>query len=96
MGAHVRSPITKRKGSCRKKTFAMDPDEKAARALSHESAVARKACMPVGEDVIGNLDGAQQISEIPRERLAPDAIDNVFQDMAKFTYFKPADQDMDA
>ena len=70
MGAHVRSPITKRKGSCRKKTFAMDPDEKAARALSHESAVARKACMPVGEDVIGNLDGADQIPKISRERFA--------------------------
>ena len=82
MGAHVRSPNTERKGSCRKKTFAMDPDEKAARALFHESAVARKACMPVGEDVIGNLDGAQQISEIPRERLAPDDNGSIFRAMA--------------
>ena len=50
--------------------------------------------MSAGRDVLGNLDGAEQISRILRERFAPDAIDLIFQDMAKFTYSKRAGQKM--
>ena len=44
--------------------------------------------MTVGKDAIGNFGGAKQILEILRGRFALDAIDSIFQDMAKFTYFK--------
>ena len=48
--------------------------------------------MAVRKDDVGNIDGAGQISKISRERFAPDAIDSIFQDMLKFTYFKRTDQ----
>ena len=60
------------------------------------SDVAREVCLSVGRDVIDNLDGAEQISRSLRERFAPDAIDSIFQDMAKFMYSKRAGQNMDA
>ena len=52
----------------------MDPRERAANLLLHMSDVARKASMTVGKGVIGNLGGVEQISEILRERFAPDAV----------------------
>ena len=73
----------------------MEPEKKAAHLLLHMSDVARKVCLSVGRDVIGNLDGAEQILKILRERFAPDAIDSIFQDMAKFMYFKRTGQNMD-
>ena len=39
------------------------------------SDVARRVCLSVGRDVIGSLDGAEQISRILRERFAPGDID---------------------
>ena len=48
----------------------------------------------VGQDVIGNSDGAEQILEISRERFAPDAVDSVSRDVAKFMYFKLSGQIM--
>ena len=52
--------------------------------------------MRAGKDVTGNFDGAEQISEISRERFAPDAIDNVPQDVAKFMFIKRSAQNMGA
>ena len=73
------------KVTLRKRTPALGPEKKAAHLLLHMSDVARKVCLPVGRDVIGNLDGAEQILKIPRERFAPDAIDSVFQDIANLS-----------
>ena len=78
------------KVNLRKRIPAMDPAEKAAHLLLHTSDVARKVCSSVGEDAIGNLGGAGRISKIPRDRFARDAIDSIFQGMAKFMYFKRA------
>ena len=44
--------------------------------------------MTVWKDVIGNIDGVEQISKILRKSSAPDVIDSIFQDMVKFMYFK--------
>ena len=44
----------------------MEPEKKAAHLLLHMSDVARKVCLSVGRDVIGNLDGAEQILKILR------------------------------
>ena len=52
--------------------------------------------MPAGKDVVENVAGADQILKISGKRLAPDAIDGVFQDVAKFTYFRSTDQDAGA
>ena len=49
--------------------------------------------MPAGKDAIGDLDSAEQISRISRERFAPDAIDSILWDMVKFMYFKRTAQD---
>ena len=73
-----------------------DPQKRAATLLLHTSDVARKLCMTVGKDVVGNIDGVMQILEIPRGRFAPDPIDIILQDMVKFTYFKRTDQNMDS
>ena len=78
-----------------KRAPAMEPGKKAAHLLLHLSDVARKVCLSVGRDVIDNLDGAEQISRISRERFAPDAIDSISQDMVKFLYFKRTEQTMD-
>ena len=51
--------------------------------------------MTIGKDATGEIDGAGQILRIPGERFAPDAIDSIFQDVAKFAYFKRADQATD-
>ena len=78
-----------------KKILTMGPDKKAAHLLLHMSDVARDFCVTAGEDVRGNSERADQISKISRGRLAPDAIDSSFQDVAKSMYSKRADQDMD-
>ena len=57
--------------------------------------VARKVCMSVGEDVVGNVDAAAHILRILRERVAPDVIDSILRDMGKFTSIKRTDQNMD-
>ena len=79
-----------------KRAPAMRPGKEAARLLLHTSDVARKVCLSVGRDVIDNLDGAEQISRILRERFAPDAIDSIIQVVAKFTFFRRANQNTDA
>ena len=48
--------------------------------------------MTVWRDVAGNLDGAGQISEVSRERVAPDAIDSILRGVAKFLFFRRTDQ----
>ena len=78
-----------------KRAFTMEPGKKANHLLLHMSDVARKVCLSVGRDVIDNLDGADQVSRISRERLAPDAADSISQDMVKFLYFKRTEQTMD-
>ena len=57
--------------------------------------VARKVCFAVGKDVVGNNDGVEQILNISRNRFAPDKVGCIFQDIAKFLYFKRTTEDMD-
>ena len=73
----------------------MDPEKPAAHLLLHMSDVARKVCLNVGRGEIDNLDGADQISQMLRERFAPDAIDSMCQDMVKCMYFKRTVHTMD-
>ena len=73
----------------------VDPPKRAANLLLHMSDIARRVCMSVGNDSIGNVDGVALILRIFRGRLAPDAIDSIFEDMVRFTYFKRAVQNMD-
>ena len=73
----------------------LEPAKKASHLLSHMADVARKVCLTIGKDVVGNVDGAEQILSILRNRLAPDKADCVFQDITKFLYFKRTTQDMD-
>ena len=61
-----------------KRISTLGPERKAAHLFFHMSDVARKARLSVGRSVIGNLDGADQISKISRERFAPDATGPVF------------------
>ena len=63
--------------------------------LLHMADVARKVCPTVGEDVVGNIDGAEQISNILRNRFAPAIIDCIFQDITKFFSLRRTTQDMD-
>ena len=74
----------------------MDPDGRAVNLLFRMSGFAAKACATVGEDVVGNNDGARQISGILRERVLLGAIDSIFQDMAKFMVCRRADPNTDA
>ena len=69
--------------------------KKAAHLLLHMADVARKVCLTVGKDVIGNQDGVGQILCILRNRFAPDKVDCIFQDITKFMYFKRTTQEMD-
>ena len=57
--------------------------------------VARKVRLTIGKDVVGNLDGVEQILNILRNRFAPDKADCIFQDVTKFLFFKRTTQDMD-
>ena len=78
----------------RKRISAMGPEKEAARSLFHMSDVARNVCLPAGRGVIGNLDVAELILKILRDRFAPDAIDSISQDMAKFMFVRRAGQTM--
>ena len=51
--------------------------------------------MAIGADVVGNIDGAEQVLRILRERFAPDAIGSIFQDMAEIMYSKRTGQNTD-
>ena len=44
---------------------------------------------------MGNNDGAEQILNISRNGFAPDKVDRIFQDVAKFPFCKRTTQDMD-
>ena len=48
--------------------------------------------MAVGKDHIRIIDGAQQILRILPGRFAPDTTDAIYQEIAEFTHFEPADQ----
>ena len=73
----------------------LEPAEKASHLSLHMADVARKVCLAVGRDVVGNIDGVEQILNILRNRFAPDKADCIFQDIAKFLYFKRTTQDAD-
>ena len=77
------------------KITTLGPDKKAAHLLLRKSDAARKVGVRAGKDVVGNLDRAEQILKISRERFAPDAIDSIFRDVVKFMYFKRLGQTMD-
>ena len=66
----------------------LDPQKRAANLLLHVSDIARKVCVPVGKDSVGNADGVALILRISRGRFAPEAIDSIFQDMVKISHFK--------
>ena len=73
----------------------LQADQKAPHLLLHMNDVARKVCLTVGKDAIGNLDGAEKILKILRHRFAPDKVGCIFQDISKFMNFKRTTQDMD-
>ena len=73
----------------------MPPGQKASHLLPQMSDVARKVCLAIGKDVVGNLDGVEAILKILRRRFAPDKVDCIFQDISKFMNFKRTTQDMD-
>ena len=73
----------------------LEPAKKASHLLSHMADVARNVCSTVGKDVVGNNDGAEQILSISRNGFAPDKVGCIFQDIAKFLYFKRTTEDMD-
>ena len=52
--------------------------------------------MRVGKDYIRNNDGARHVLGIRRGRFAPDAIDVIFQEVAKFMNSKRTEQTTDA
>ena len=54
--------------------------------MLHMADVAREVCLTVGRGVVGNIDGAEQILNILRNRFAPDKVDCIFQDITKFLY----------
>ena len=89
------SPNYEAKSISRNKISTCCPAKRAANLLLQKADVAHKVCMAVGKDCIGNNDGAQQISRILRERSAPDDIDAIFQEVAKFTNFERTDRTMD-
>ena len=59
------------------------------------SDIARKVRMTVNEDHTGNTEGVQRENRISQERYAPDAIDAICQEVAKFTNYKRTDKTMD-
>ena len=72
----------------------LDPQKRASNFLLRVADVARKVCASAGKDVLGNVDGAALIVRTPRGRLAPDAIDSTFQEIAKLMLFKRTGQAM--
>ena len=74
----------------------LDARKRAANLLSHMADIARKVSMGVSKDFIGNNDGVRQVLRILLERQAPDAIDAICQEVAKFMNFERTDQTTDA
>ena len=93
--ARVCSPITKKRWF---RGIKLPPRTNARQgggpAISHDGRC-REGLHGRGKDVVGKIDGAEQILRISRERFAPVAIDRIFQDMAKSIYFKRTGQDTD-
>ena len=79
------------KVALRNQILTIDQQKRAANLLLHMSDVARRVSATAGTYAVEEIDGVEQILEIPRERFAPDAIDSIFQDMVKFMYFKRTD-----
>ena len=73
----------------------LEPSKRGPHLLLHMADVARKVCTTVGKDVIANNDGVMHILNISRDRLAPDRVDCIFQDIIKFMNFKKTTQEMD-
>ena len=73
---------------------AIEPSKRAANLLLRMAEIARKVCVAAGIDHIANADGEQQISRIPRERLARDAIDAIYQKDATFMKIRRTDHAM--
>ena len=72
------------KAASRNQIPTLGPRKRATNLLLHMTGNARKVCISVGKDVIGDAGGVAHIPRILRERFAPDAIDCIFQDAAKF------------
>ena len=49
----------------------------AAILILRMTGVARKVCMSVGKDVVGNMGGAAQNLRIFRERFSPNAVESI-------------------
>ena len=74
----------------------MVPQKRAANLPLRMADIARKVCMSAGKDSVGDAAVVALMLRIFRERFAPGAIGSIFQDMAKLTRSKRADQNMDA
>ena len=83
------------KAALRSQVSATDPQKRAANLLIHMSGVARKVCMTVGGDVIGDIGSAEHTHCISRGRFGPDSIDSICRDYVKFTYINRTGQNMD-
>ena len=80
------------KAALRSQILTTGPRKRAANLLLHVSDVARKVCRAVGQNVVGYSDGVGRVLGILRGSFAPDAIDSIFQDMAKCLCFTHTDQ----
>ena len=88
------SPSYWEKVNLRDHVSTLDPQERDANLLLHMSDIARKVCMAAKKDSVSSKNGVRRISKTLRGRLAPDAIDSTYQDVAKFTNFERTDQTM--
>ena len=82
------SVIYEENATLRNQISALGPQGRVASRLLHMTDFARKVCMSVGKDDIGNAGGMAHISRILREQFPHGAIGSIFQD------FKRAGQNM--
>ena len=61
---------------------------RAAASFLQIADVARQAYVTSGKNHVLNGDGAQQVLRISRGRLAPDAVDAIYQEALRFTHSK--------
>ena len=70
----------------------LEPGKRATNLLLHMTDIARTVCTTVNKDHIGNTHGVPQILRLLRGRYAPNAIDAIYHEVAKFANFQRADQ----
>ena len=64
------------------------PVKRAALLILQMATAARQVCMAAGSDVLMDADGAEKISAITFDNCVPEAMDSVYQEIARFLQFK--------